>query len=233
MADSLLLKLLLAMIVLLIVCIPEWFDSEGTTVDLSCIDPCTKDLSDLSTVTSMSLICHLQDYSSRDVLEWVMRHNNTISSITLSIYMNQSTLLVCDPRRNTHPLFQEVKKTQGNSTNVLLKIQEKHFVYSEVESHVTLVNSDEDIYPTAPFSLEIRIRNYTKLNSTMHHGNVQEMGLYHDFITVSLQFESNTLCFSGTLGIIWLLLIPLVFVCGLVFVACKVMKDKNTVPMTL
>ncbi|XP_075050894.1 transmembrane protein 156 isoform X2 [Mixophyes fleayi] len=227
MAASLLLKLLIGIIVVLIVCIPEWFHTEGITVELSCFDPCSKDTPDLSTATSVSLICDF----SKDVLETVMIENNTISSVTLSIHMNHSVLSICHSQRNTHPMFQEMKG-QGNSTNVSLEIKGKYFVYSEVESHIKVVNSQEDKYSSVPFSLEIRIRNDTGLNSTVDLVNIQDMKLHHDLVKVSLQFESNIPYYTGTLGILWLFLIPFVIVCGLIFVACKVIKEKNAAPIT-
>ncbi|XP_075715269.1 uncharacterized protein LOC142750222 [Rhinoderma darwinii] len=182
------------------------------------------DIAYISRATVTPLICLFQENENKKAVETIAVQNDILSSITLGFYMNNSALFICDPPRKTHPLFQEMN-AQGMSTNVSLNIGGKYFDYSEVESNFVMVDSQEDDYLSVPFSLEIHISNLTGHNRTKDQLHLQDMRVRHDFINVSLQFESQIPFYTRPLGIIWLILISLVFVCGLIFIVYKVKQE--------
>ncbi|XP_056412773.1 transmembrane protein 156 [Hyla sarda] len=223
MTSSLLLKLFIGITLLLIVCIPEWFKTkEGISEDLSCIDSCMMD-----SAHKLPLICNLQENESREAVETVAAKNVTLSSITLGFYINTSAVFICYPQRDTDPLSQETS-AQGKPINVSLNIKGKYFHYPEVESNFGMADSQGDVHPSDPFSLEIHISNLTGHNRTMDLWHYQDPGVHHDFINVSLHFENQISFYTRPLGVIWLFLISLVFVGGLSFIVYKV---KRTAPL--
>ncbi|XP_069832257.1 transmembrane protein 156 [Dendropsophus ebraccatus] len=227
MTASLLLKLFIGITILLIVCIPEWFKTkEGISEDLSCIDPCMMDSSYI-----LPLICNLQENKSKEVVETVAAQNGTLSSITLGFYMNTSAVFMCYPQRNANPLSQ-VMSAQGKLINVSLNVEGKNFYYPEVESNFVKIDFQEDEYTSVAFSLEIHISNFTEHNRTMDQLHYQDVGLHHDFINVSLYFESRvSSVYTRPLGIVWLFLISLVFICGFIIIIYKVKQEKRTHPV--
>ncbi|XP_044154171.1 transmembrane protein 156 isoform X1 [Bufo gargarizans] len=228
MAASLLLKLCIGITVLLIVCIPEWFKTEeGISVDLSCIDPCMVEISYTSSVTGTPIICLLQGNESKDVIENATAQNAILSSITLDYYMNNAAAFICDPQRNTHPLSEEMN-AQGKPINISLIIRGRYFYYSEVKSNFDMVESQEDEDLSVPSSLEIYISNQTEHNGTMDQLYYQDSRVHHDFINVSLHFNNQILFYRRPFGIVWLILISLVFACGLIFIVYKIKEEKNT-----
>ncbi|XP_066430884.1 transmembrane protein 156 [Eleutherodactylus coqui] len=229
MTASLLLKLFIGITVLLIVCIPESFRTkQGISVDLSCIDPCMTDISYFSRVTVTQLKCIFQEDENKEAIETVAAQNTILSSIILGFYMTNSTVFICYPQRKADPLTQELN-AQGTPVNVSLNIRGIYFHYSDVESNFVMVDSQEDKY--LPFSLEIHINNLTGRNRTMDQLNYQDLRVHHDFMNVSLHFESQIPFYTRPLGIIWLILISLVFLCGLIFIAYKVKQERKTAPL--
>ncbi|KAG8591682.1 hypothetical protein GDO81_000265 [Engystomops pustulosus] len=223
MTASLLLKLFIGITVLLIVCIPERFKTqEDISVDLSCVDPCMMDISYISRVTVTSLTCFLQENGNTTAIETVTAQNALLSSIRLGFYVNNSAISICIPQSRTHQL------SQGKLVNVSLNIEEKYFYYSKVESNFVTLDSQEDKDLPAPFSLDIHISNHTGHNRTMQYQDPKDR---HDFINVSLHFESPVPFYTRPLGIFWLILIALVFVCGLIFIVYKVKKEKKIAPL--
>ncbi|KAM4049134.1 transmembrane protein 156 [Anomaloglossus baeobatrachus] len=225
MTASLLLKLFIGITVVLIICIPEWFkNKEGISVNLSCIDPCLKDKSYISRVTVTPLVSLLQGSENKELIE--AAQNATLSSITFGFNMNNSAVFFCALQRNTHQEAEEIS-VQGKPLNVSVNIRGQYFYYSEVEPHFVVMDSQDYEYLSVPFSLEIHISNLTGYNGTMDLLHHEDLKLVHDFINVSLHFESQVPFYTRPLGIIWLILISLVFVCGMVFMAYKVRQGKK------
>ncbi|XP_073513187.1 transmembrane protein 156 isoform X1 [Phyllobates terribilis] len=225
MTASLLLKLFIGITVVLIICIPEWFKTkEGISVDLSCIDPCVMDKSYVSRVTVTPLVSLLQGNDNEEFIETAQ--NAILSSITFGFNMNNSAIFICDPQKSTHPMSQEIS-VQGQPLNVSVNIRGQYFHYSEVEPHFVVMDSQDYEYLSVPFSLEIHISNLTRHNETMDLLRHEDLKFVHDFINVSLHFESQVPFYTRPLGIIWLTLISLVFVCGLIFMVYKVKQGKK------
>ncbi|KAM5191466.1 transmembrane protein 156 [Mantella aurantiaca] len=230
MAKSSLLKIFLGIVLLLVVCIPEWFiNTDDNAVYLSCNNVCFEGSSCLSTLVSKSIMCVIQENNTNDVKETVTIQNNTVYIIHFSIHINNAAL--CEQQGHSHSLFQDMKITE-NTTYVSLEVRGKYLVYSE-ESHLTLVTI-EDRDPSLPISFEIHVTNTTGLNMTIYDGDSKHKGMknHDDVINISLKFEPDVPYYKGTLGIIWLSLIPLVFVCGVIFVVCKVIQEKKIVLIT-
>lgn len=231
MTASLLLKLFIGITILLIVCIPELFKTkEGISMDLSCIDPCMMDISYISLATIMPLLCVWQENENKEAIKTVAAQNAKLCSITLGFYTKNSAVFICSPQGNKHQLSQEMN-AQGITINVSLNIRGKHFHYPEVEFNVVTVDSQEDEYLSVPFSLEIHINNLTGYNRTMDYLDYQDLRVHNDFINVSLHFESHIPFYTRPLGIAWLILIALVFVCGLIFMAYKVNQETRIAPV--
>ncbi|CAN2388509.1 hypothetical protein PRIEUP_LOCUS16455 [Pristimantis euphronides] len=231
MTASLLLKLVIGITVLLVVCIPECFKTqEGILVNLLCTDPCMMDLSSICWAMITPLKCLLQENKTKEeIIKTAVAQNAVLSSITLDFYINNSVFICC-PQRNTHPLSQGMN-AQGMPINVKLNIRGKYFHYSEVESNFVMACSQEDKNLSVPFSLEIHIRNLTGHNETIDQLPYEDLGVHHDFMNVSLHFESQIPFYTRPLGIIWLILISLVFVCGLIFIVYKVKQGEKTAPL--
>lgn len=230
MATSPLLKIFLGIILLCIVCIPEWFTTtEGNTMYLSCILVCFEESAYLSTVVSKSIICPTQENNTKYVQETVNIQNNMVYTVNFSIYIN-TTLYLCVQQRHIHSVFQDMKIPE-NTTYFSLEVSGKYRVYAKEESHFTLVNI-EDRDPSLPFSFEIHVKNTTGPDGIIDDMDFKNEGMktHDDFINISLNFERQVPYYKGTLGIIWLSLIPLVVVGGFIFIACKVLKEKTTVP---
>ncbi|XP_073419089.1 transmembrane protein 156 [Dendrobates tinctorius] len=223
MTVSLLLKLFVGITVVLIICIPEWFKTkEGVSVDLSCIDPCMMDKSYISRVTVTPLVSLLQENENEEFIE--IAQNAVLSSITFGFNMNNSAIFICDPQRSKHPMSQEIR-VQGQPLNVSVNIRGQYFHYSEVEPHFIMMDSQDYEDLSVPLSLEIHIRNLAGHNGTMDP--LRDLTFVHDFINVSLHFESLVPFYTRPLGIIWLILISLVFVCGLIFIVYKVKQARK------
>ncbi|XP_077333761.1 transmembrane protein 156 [Lithobates pipiens] len=230
MATSPLLKIFLGIILLCIVCIPEWFTTtEGNVLYFSCVLVCFEESSYLSTVLSTSIICPTQENNTKYVQETVNIQNNTVYTVNFSIYIDNTTLYLCEQQRHIHSVFQDMKIPE-NTTYFSLEVSGKYRVYTKEESHLTLINIvDRD--PSLPVSFEIHVKNTTGPDGIIDDMDFKNKGMKtHDDINISLNFERQVPYYKGTLGIIWLSLIPLVVVGGFIFIACKVLKEKTTVP---
>ncbi|XP_068124176.1 transmembrane protein 156 [Hyperolius riggenbachi] len=231
MATSPLLKLLLGIIVLLVLLIPDWFKTaDGDSMFLTCMDVCFNELSSYrSTALSTSIICITPENHTTDVRETAVQ-NNTVYSVTLQISFNNATNFKCEQLGLAHPIYGDLELAE----NTTLTISGQYLVYSEEETHIVLVNS-EDRNLSLPRPLEIHINIITGLNWTVYNGDFQTSGTrkHYDFINISLKFEHHVPYYAGTVGITWLCLIPLVFVCGLIFLVYKVLQEKKTGPVTM
>ncbi|XP_040191063.1 uncharacterized protein LOC120924273 [Rana temporaria] len=231
MATSSLLKIFLGIILLCIVCIPEWFTTtEGNAIYLSCILVCFEESSYLSTVVSKSIRCPAQENNTKYVQETVNIQNNMVYTVNFSIYINNGTLYLCEQQRHIHSVFQDMKIPE-NTTYFSLEVSGKYRVYAKEESYLTLVNiEDRDSF--LPFSFEIHVKNTTGPDGIIDDMDFKDKGMktHGDVINISVHFERHVSYYKGTLGIIWLSLIPLVVVGGFIFIACKVLKEKTTVP---
>ncbi|XP_075114058.1 transmembrane protein 156 [Leptodactylus fuscus] len=217
MTASLLLKLFIGITVLLIVCIPEGFKTkEGVAVGLSCIDPC---MADISYITS--IICLLEEDENEEDIETVTAEDAVLSSIRLGFSMNYSDIVICHPPSNPFPLLQEVN-VQRRPINVSLNIKGKYFHYSDVELNFIMEDSQEEESISLPSWLEIHISNLTRHNRTR-----DQLLDHRDFINVSLHYERPIPFYTRPLGIVWLTLISLVFICGLIFIVYKVKQEEK------
>ncbi|XP_073464887.1 transmembrane protein 156 isoform X2 [Aquarana catesbeiana] len=194
MATSPLLKIFLGIILLCIVCIPEWFTTtEGNTVYLSCILVCFEESAYLSTVVSKSIICPTQENNTKYVQETVNIQNNMVYTVNFSIYIN-TTLYLCVQQRHIHSVFQDMKIPE-NTTYFSLEVSGKYRVYAKEESHFTLVNI-EDRDPSLPFSFEIHVKNTTGPDGIIDDMDFKNEGMktHDDFINISLNFERQVPC---------------------------------------
>ncbi|XP_072262427.1 transmembrane protein 156 [Pyxicephalus adspersus] len=230
MATSPLLKIFIGIILLCVVCIPEWFKAtDGNVVYLFCIDACFEGFSYISTVVNKTLICLKQENSTKDVRETDTLQNNTVYTVNLSMYVNTSTLYFCEQQKYLHPLLQDLAIPE-NATNFPVELRGNYLIYSEEESHFTLMSiGDRD--PSLPSSFKMHVKNTTKFNRTDNDGNGKSKGVKNHEVAINilLKFEHHIPYYKRTLGIIWLSLIPLVFMCGVLFVVCKVLQENKIV----
>ncbi|TFK14944.1 G patch domain-containing protein 1 [Platysternon megacephalum] len=235
-----LLKLLTAIIIMFIVSLPEFFKThEASTVIISCMDACS-----LNNVTFP--VCTFNSSS-----ESFLQQGNKKQIVFLKVFINysdfQNTPSICQVSRTELQPFilnstceseddmnvvrqgsrsEEVRGSLDMKANKFISFH-KHFNFT-----VGYVNEESEEYNTY-YILEVLIRN-----STTRRGNTTEENINHSCIAamtedqngcinISLQLQpyvENPICM---LKIIWLVLIPFVFVLTVITVTYKVFQENK------
>ncbi|KAM8939517.1 transmembrane protein 156 [Pelodytes ibericus] len=229
MAKSVMIKLFIGIIIVLIICIPELIKTiNESTVILSCVEAGVNERPNLSIAENASFLCQEQWDEvniKSDVLETFISQRKTIAvtivQICINTSHNHSEKFYCVP------VYQE----QGNMTNCTLEIMGKFLLFSYQKFHFVLLNSEEN--PSSPLTLEIFITNVTdreqKLatNCVFSSCQTKEMSSQEDIITISMQFNSNVPYYTSTPGIIWLALLPVIFLSAVFMVIYKIITKNR------
>ncbi|XP_063281841.1 uncharacterized protein LOC134566061 [Pelobates fuscus] len=219
MSKSDVIKLCVGIIIVLIICIPEMIKTvKENSVMLSCTDTLLSKGSHSSKMVNVSFVCILQkneDNFTHDQLESFMSDKRTISATIVRRCVNMSHIhskqFNSAPGQSVH----EERKAKDD-INRLMEMKGKYRISSYEKFHVILVSSEEDTQPSAS-NIEIYIANVSGHNPTTDaiSSYLPDELRSYDMINISLQFYSNTPYFTSTLGIVWLCLLPLIFICAL------------------
>ncbi|XP_017946409.2 uncharacterized protein LOC105945522 [Xenopus tropicalis] len=223
MTKSAIVKLLMAIIIIFIICIPELFKTlKGNSMILSCSDTCSTD------TTHTTLTCFLQQSEEKNLLETFSTNKQNISTIILNVCMNMShdhsQRFICHPNRYLDPLHKHMNSS-GNKAEISFEIRGTYFVHPFEEHHFLLVNSKEDNKTSNTFSLKIHPLNISdSIDSPFHK---KELKGKNGHISVSLQYELYVPYYLDTLGIFWLVLVSAVFLLALCSVIYKIFKVRK------
>ncbi|KAM7168692.1 transmembrane protein 156 isoform 1-T1 [Macrochelys suwanniensis] len=237
-----LLKLLTAIIIMFIVILPEFFKThEVSTVIISCMDACS-----LNNVTFP--LCAFNNSS-----ESFPQQGSKKQTIFLKIFINYSDFQnipsICQVSRSElQPCILNSACESMDDMNVVhqgsrsevpevrgsLEMKAKKFISFHKHFNFTVgyVNEESEEYNTY-YILEVLIRN-----STTRRGNTTEENINHSCIAammedqngcinISLQLQTyveNPMCMPK---IIWLVLIPFVFVLTVIIVAYRVFQENK------
>ncbi|XP_039396503.1 transmembrane protein 156 isoform X4 [Mauremys reevesii] len=235
-----LLKLLTAIIIMFIVSLPEFFKThEASTMIISCINACS-----LNKVTSP--VCAFNNFS-----ESFLQQGSKKQTVFLKVFINysdfQNTPSICHvSRTELQPCILNSTCESEDDMNVVhqgsrseevrgsLDMKAKTFISFHKHFNFTVgyVNEESKEYNTY-YILEVLIRN-----STTRRGNTTEENINHSCIAammedqngcinISLQLQpyvENPMCMPK---IIWLVLIPFVFVLTVITVTYKVFQENK------
>ncbi|XP_024065718.2 transmembrane protein 156 [Terrapene carolina triunguis] len=235
-----LLKLLTAIIIMFIVCLPEFFKThEASTVIISCMDACS-----LNNVTFP--VCAFNNSS-----ESFLQQGSEKQTVFLKVFINysdfQNTPSICQvSRTELQPYILNSTCESEDDMNVVhqgsrseevrgsLDMKAKKIISFHKHFNFTVgyVNEESEEY-NIYYILEVLIRN-----STTRRGNTTEESINHSCIAamtedqngcinISLQLQpyvENTMCIPK---IIWLVLIPFVFVLTVITVTYKVFQENK------
>ncbi|XP_034628855.1 transmembrane protein 156 isoform X1 [Trachemys scripta elegans] len=249
-----LLKLLTAIIIMFIVCLPEFFKThEASTVIISCMDACS-----LNNVTFP--VCAFNN-SSESFLQQGSKKQTVFLKVFINYFDFQNTPSICQvSRTELQPCILNSTCESEDDMNVVhqgsrsegkereqgkrsayfrevrgsLDMKAKKFIYFHKHFNFTVgyVNEESEEY-NIYYILEVLIRN-----STTRRGNTTEESINHSCIAamtedqngcinISLQLQpyvENTMCIPK---IIWLVLIPFVFVLTVITVTYKVFQENK------
>ncbi|XP_074085734.1 transmembrane protein 156 [Macrotis lagotis] len=236
-----LLKLLVAIIIMFILILPEYFKtSKGNIVELSCLD-----ITSLNNFTyllpefKISFVSFLQQGREHEVMIFRISakhfyyHNITkacsIAAGKLQLY---SSCLVCEYKGTTDFIHQELI-TKASIMNDSMEMTAQNFLPLHV-FNFTVVPVIEDLggYDTTCV-LKLHLRNSTTRKDPMKspllnssHRTVQSLNSCNQ---VSLQLEMETGNSACTMRIIWYVLILLVFIFLVIFIVHKIFQENRRV----
>ncbi|KAM4708301.1 transmembrane protein 156 isoform 2-T2 [Discoglossus pictus] len=229
MTKFVLVKLFTIILILFIVCIPEFFKTLK--------DAYSKEDPYLSLISNISFMCLLQEGQDENtnIVETFITQNLTVSVIILSDCPNSShahpELLMCDTERPAHSV-QELG-TQGTISNRSLEIRGNYLLYHYKDFHFVLVNS-EDSPLSVLFTLEIYVTNmvekeeYATTDYRQFSSPAINLKTQPDTINISLQVNNYVPYYKCALGIIWLVLILFIVVIAFLVFVCNVIQEKKS-----
>ncbi|XP_071599830.1 transmembrane protein 156 [Heliangelus exortis] len=237
--QSELFKLALGIITLFILCLPEFFKiHEANTVIVSCMDTCSSQSTTFPLCTfNNSCKRSVQQRDKQNILLKVtVNHSNfqNIPCVCQSAMREQQSHTKhteCESRRNVNVDHQgsgsAVKETKGS-----FEVKPEDAIYFYKYFNFTKF-SEKEVEHTIYYLLEIHInssmvggRNATEeyLN---HSCLVSMMEDHNDCINISLQLKSYVEYPMCMTKIIWLTMIPVVFVFTVSIVICKILQEND------
>ncbi|KYO45893.1 transmembrane protein 156 [Alligator mississippiensis] len=220
-----LLKLLIAIIIMFIISLPEFFQiQEESAIIISCMDACS-----LNNIT-FPLCGFNNSYES------FLRHKRKNQTVFLKAFVNQSNIQnipsVCQVSSSEQQ--QRIVNSEVSRVNGSLEMKAKDFIFVYKHFNFTVAHENEESEEfNTYYILEVQIKK-----STSRRGNTTDENIYYscitammedqnDCINISLQltsFMENPMC---PLKILWFVLLPLVFVLTVIVVTFKVFQENK------
>ncbi|XP_072719079.1 transmembrane protein 156 [Ciconia boyciana] len=233
-------RLALGIITMFILCLPEFFKiHEANTVIVSCVDTCSSNNTTFPLCTfNNSCKRSLQQRGNQTILlKAIVNHSNfqNIPCICQSSEREQQSHTKhtgCESKRDMNVDHQGsgsvAKKTKGS-----LEVEAKDVIYFCKYFNFTTVSEKEEVKYNTYYLLEIHINN-----SIVGGRNAAEEYLNHsclvammedqnDCINISLQLKSYVEYPMCMMKIIWLTMIPVVFVFTISIVIYKIVQENE------
>ncbi|XP_049742306.1 transmembrane protein 156 [Elephas maximus indicus] len=237
MTKTALLKLFVAIIITIILILPEYFKTpKGNVLELSCLEVCLQPNFTYSLPSlNFSFMTLLQPVRESQIIRGIFLNHSNFQNFTkiCEDIMNEfkicSSCLVCESKGNIDFISQEQTSkvlVMRGSTNVkasdfLLPCQHFNFTVASIVDHLEEYNTTCNLN-THTRKSPIMVEDPTKENSINHSCRITE-GL-NNCIHVSLHLEMDVKNFICSVKITWYVLVLLIFILLIIFIIHKILE---------
>ncbi|XP_078534460.1 transmembrane protein 156 [Lissotriton helveticus] len=241
-AKSTLTKLLTAVGIMFIICLPELFKTrEGSTMVMLCSEVCTQDKISylLSSENLDSLVCLLQQipHNKTVFLRIYLNYTRTATHSALgtcgntSHEMQPTDRFVCQTEGSVSSFYHQLRSQESKSKGSL-ELNRKNTLRVLKHFHFTTYSAVETICESSALLLQIDFSNSTQSeHASMGNSSFSQVTRLvedgFDCINVSLHLESSMSSSICTVWVVWLVLILFVFLLALNIITYKVLQENN------
>ncbi|XP_030048476.1 transmembrane protein 156 isoform X1 [Microcaecilia unicolor] len=251
MTKAALAKLLTAIIIMFVLCLPELFKThQEIIVAMTCKDICSSDnITYVLSSFNISFVCFLQQGTQNDTVYlkvYVNQSHATSGNITnlcrktRNDSQTSSQWFACVSKRSVYTLYQDLK-SQALKVKGSLELEAKHIRPLYKHWDFTVSYAKEQRQPLNHVLLEIHIGESAAQNggtgkeSTNFSWGTRVGEDQKGHISISLKLESPVPYAMCTVKIIWLTLISFVFVLALIYITYNVVwrNKKSSAPLQI
>ncbi|KAJ1214751.1 hypothetical protein NDU88_002367 [Pleurodeles waltl] len=246
-AKSTLTKLLTAVGIMFIICLPELFKThQGSTKVIICSEDCNQDKISylLSSINIDSLVCLLQQIPPDKTVFLRIYMNYTYTAThrasgacgNTSHDIQPSDWFVCETEGSVNSLYHQLRSQESKSKGSL-ELNRKNALPVLKHFHFTMSSAEETICESSTTLLQIDFSNSTKsVQAPMENSSFSRVTTMmedgYDCINISLHLESSISGSICTVWVVWLVLILFVFLLALNIITYKVLQDKESLTRT-
>ncbi|XP_069712257.1 transmembrane protein 156 isoform X2 [Phaenicophaeus curvirostris] len=237
-------RLVLGIITMFILCLPEFFRiHEANTVIVSCIDTCSSKNTTFPLCTFNSS-CKGSAQQRREkqaiLLKAVVNHSNfqnipCICQSSVGEQQSHTKYTECESKRGVNVDYQGSGSVAKKipKAEVLFEVKPEDVIYFYKYFNITTVSKKEEVEHNSYYLLEIHINNSVigRRNAAEEYLNhsclVAMMENQNDCINISLQLKSYMEYPMCMTKIVWLTMIPVVFVFTISIVIYKIVQESK------